>query len=294
LKMKRGRDRLLELNSFNRAAAARVIEGIQKVDAEPLLRRLLLALLDHFGVRITEHEGGDVFLDPSHAYIEGFPSIPADGMLATFSRERATVREDIAFVTPDHPLVRDATDLLLESKAGTTAFGFLPSDAPNLLLEAVFVIEPVAESRWHVDQFLAPTPVRMVVDLRGNDLSATRTAGQVAAGIQDGDLHRFMDRRAFDPGVIKSMLEAASTRAGEQSRAMKAAADAAATAALGAELQRLLDLRKVNDHIRPEEIALAREQLERTRAAIAEARLRLDAMRLIVEGPAAGLNSLAE
>jgi len=63
-------------------------------------------LLDHFGVRIKEHEEGDVFLDPSHAYIEGFPSIPADGMLATFNRQRAIVREDIRFLSADHALVQ--------------------------------------------------------------------------------------------------------------------------------------------------------------------------------------------
>ncbi|MEO6244084.1 MAG: hypothetical protein ABIQ12_01505 [Opitutaceae bacterium] len=47
----------------------------------------------------------------------------------------------------------------------------------------------------------------------------------------------------------------------------------------------MIDLQKINDHIRPEEIALAREQLQRTGAAIAQARLRLDALRLIIEGP---------
>src|SRR5439155_22389869 len=120
------------------------------------------------------HEGGDVFLDPSQAYIESFPSIPADGMLATFDRSRAIVREDIRFLSPDHSLAQDAIDLLLESKAGTTAFGRVEEDDPALLLEVIFVLETVADSRWHVDQFLAPAPVRVVVDLHGNDLTSER------------------------------------------------------------------------------------------------------------------------
>ena len=107
-------------------------------------------------MRIKEHEEGDVFLDPSHAYVEGFPSIPHDGMLATFNRQRAIVREDIRFISPDHSLVQDAIDLLIDSKSGTTAFGRIESDKPNLLLETIFVLEAVADSRWHVDQFLAP------------------------------------------------------------------------------------------------------------------------------------------
>ena len=127
LKLEKGRDRLLELNSFNPVAAEAVLERVRAADADPFLRDFLVELLDHFGVRIKEHEDGDVFLDPSHAYIEGFPSIPRDGMLATFHRKRAIVREDIRFISPDHALVQDAIDLLVDSKSGTAAFGFVKS-----------------------------------------------------------------------------------------------------------------------------------------------------------------------
>ncbi len=284
-KMKQGRDRLLELNSFNPAAAARVIERVRAVDADPFLKNFLADLLDHFGVRIKDHEEGDVFLDPSHAYIESFPSIPPDGMLATFDRARATIREDIRFLSPDHSLVQDAIDLLIDSKSGTTAFGFLRGDQPNLLLETIFVLETVADSRWHVDQFLAPTPVRVVLDLRGADRTADYRAAGLADDFEDGTLARFLERPGFTPGILKSMLESATACAGEHSQVLVAAAKSRATSALTADLQRLVDLQKLNDHIRPEEIALARAQLEHTTAAIAQARLRLDSLRLIAEGP---------
>jgi len=285
-KLRAGRDRLLELNSFNRDVAARVIARIREVDTDISLRRFLVDLLDHFGVRVREHEEGDLFLDPSHAYIEGFPSIPADGMLATFKRERAIVREDIRFLSADHPLVRDAIDLLLEAKAGTTAFGFIPSKRPNLLLEAVYVLEAVAETRWHVDRFLAPTPVRVLIDVRGTDLTDERDAAAIADDVEDADIHRFLERPGFNAALLKTLLGAAEEKAGMRSVALKGTAAARATAELTAEWQRLIDLKKVNDHVRPEEIALALEQLERTRAAIDGARLRLDALRLVLEGPA--------
>ena len=284
-KMKQGRDRLLELNSFKRDVAERVIARIRAAESEPFLRNFLLELLDHFGVRIKEHEEGDVFLDPSHAYIEGFPSIPADGMLATFTRARAITREDIRFLSADHALVQDAIDLLLDSPAGTTAFGTVMDDEPNLLLEAVFVLETVADSRWHVDQFLAPTPVRVVVDVRGEDLTPTRDPKSLAADLEDADVHRFLEQPGFNGTVLKGMLEAAGDHAAQQSQALRREAVSKATATLGAELQRLTDLQKINDNVRPEEIALAREQLDRTRSAIAQARLRLDSLRVILVTP---------
>jgi ATP-dependent helicase HepA len=285
LKMKKGRDRLLELNSFNREAANRIIDRVRAADSDPALKKFLSDLLDHFGVRIKEHEEGDLFLDPSHAYVESFPSIPKDGMLATFKRERAIVREDIRFLSPDHALVQDAIDLLTNSKAGTTAFCHLTSDTPNLLLEAIFVLETIADSRWHVDQFLAPTPIRVLVDIRGNDLTEQHPAAALAADVEDGDIHRFLERPGFNAAILKALLEGATEFATEKSRALKTAAETRATTALSADLQRLVDLRKLNDHIRPEEVALAQEQLTRTREAITSARLRLDSLRLITQGP---------
>ncbi|MBL9209858.1 MAG: RNA polymerase-associated protein RapA [Opitutaceae bacterium] len=285
-KLRAGRDRLLELNSFNREVAERVIARIREVDTDVSLRRFLVDLLDHFGVRVREHEEGDLFLDPSHAYIESFPSIPADGMLATFKRERAIVREDIRFLSADHPLVRDAIDLLLEAKAGTTSFGFIRSPRPNLLLEAVYVLEAVAETRWHVDRFLAPAPVRVLIDVRGVDRSDERDAAAIADDVEDADIHRFLERPGFNAALLKTLLGSAAERAEARSRALKEAAIERATAELTAEWQRLVDLKKVNDHVRPEEIALAHEQLERTRGAVEQARLRLDAIRLVLEGPA--------
>lgn len=285
LKLQQGRDRLLELNSFNREIAAKVIEEIRAVDADARPRAILSEVLEHFGVRVTEHEKGDVFIDSGHAVVAGFPSIPRTGMLATFERARAIVREDITFLSPDHPLMRDAIDLLVDSKAGTTAFGHLRSNTPNLLLEAVFVLEAVCDSRWHVDQFLAPTPVRVVIDLRGRDLTAVHSATALAEDVDDANIHRFLERPGFGAAPLKELFDNASKHANEQTSTLKSAARAQAAAGIGADLQRLIDLRAVNDHVRPEEIELAREQLAHVLAAIGSARLRLDSIRLIVEGP---------
>lgn len=284
-KMRKGRDRLLELNSFDPVASARVIERVREADADPFVRNFLIELIDHFGVRIKDHEEGDVFLDPNHAYVEGFPSIPRDGMLATFDRSRAIVREDIRFLSADHPLVQDAIDLLIDSKAGTTSFGRIKSTQPNLLLEAIFVLEAVADSRWHVDQFLAPTPLRVLVDIRSNDLTRVRDAREISESFEDAVIQRFLERKGFNQALLKTMLEGACELAEAQAKTVKATAGERAAAALGSELQRLVDLQKVNDHVRPEEIELATEQLKQTSGAIAQARLRLDSLRLVVEGP---------
>lgn len=283
-KLHRGRDRLLELNSFDPTVAERVIAQVREADQDLAVRRILAELMDHFGVRLKEHEDGDVFFDANHAYVEGFPAIPRDGMLATFDRRRAIAREDIRFISADHALVGDSIDLLVNSPAGSTAFGLLPGDTPNILVEAVFVLEAVADSRWAVDQFLPPQPVRVVVDLRGTDLSEEWDVQTLAETVRDVPIQPFLQRPEFNAGLLKNLLEGASARAERNTVAVKRAAEVTAHDRLGADLQRLVDLQKLNDHVRPEEIKLAQSRLKKTCAAIRAARLRLDSIRLIVAG----------
>ena len=284
LKMKQGRDRLLELNSFNRDVARQVIDRVRAADADPLLKKILTDLLDHFGVRLAEHEDGDINLDAAHAYVEGFPSIPREGLLATYDRKRAIAREDIAFLSADHPLVLDSIDLLVDSPAGTTAFCVLEADKPNLLLEAVFVLETVADAKWHVDQFLSPTPVRVLVDIHGHDLTDNVLYSRLAADLEDAPLPRFLQKPGFNGTLLKNLVEAATERAKAHTLALKKTARERAAAVLTADLQRLVDLSKLNDNVRPEEIELAKKQVLQVRTAIEAARLRLDSLRLIVEG----------
>jgi len=225
-----------------------------------------------------------VSLDANHAYVEGFPTIPRDGLLATFDRRRAIVREDIRFLSADHPLVQDTIDLLVDSPAGTTAFCTLEAAKPNLLLEAIFVLESVSDGRWQVDRFLAPTPVRVLLDIHGQDLTSDPDAEGWMGDLEDAPLPRFLERPGFNAHLLKNMVEAATEKAKVLAKTLKQNAREAAAVALTAELQRLVDLAKVNDHVSPKEIELARRQVLQTRTAIEQARLRLDSLRMIVAG----------
>jgi len=284
-KLAQGRDRLLELNSYDAPRAAALLEKIREADCSPTLRENLTALLDHFGVRVTDHEEGDVSLDASQAYVEGFPSIPAEGgMLATYSRTRAISREDIRFLSTDHPLVQDTIDLLINSATGTTAFCLLESDTPNLLLEAIFVLETIEDTRWHLDQFLPPTPLRVLVDIHGRDRSAELSPDALARDLEDAPLPQFLEKPGFNATLLKNLLEGATELAETKAAPLRQAARETAATALTDELQRLVHLSKLNTSVSPREIELAKKQVRQTRKAIEASRLRLDSIRLILEG----------
>jgi len=289
-----GRDRLLELNSFNPEAAARLITEINEKAQDAGLRELLFDLMEHYGIQVTEHEGKDFHLDPSHAFLEAFPSIPEEGTIASFDRTRAVSREDMAFITQDHPIYRDAVEVMLASPVGTSAFSTMISEGINLVLECIFVLEPIAESRWQVEQFLSPTPVRIVVDVRGRNRTEDIPADQIASEAKDGNIHRFLEQPMFNFDILKNLISGANRYAQRRADRIGNNAVEEATQTMAYEIRRMMDLKKLNSHVRDEEITLLQDRLEHVTTAVKEARLRLDSIRIIMMGPEQALKTVMD
>ena len=282
-KLERGHDRLLELNSCRPAEAEKVIAQIRASDADTGFEEFFIRLLDHFGVHVEELGLRSYLFLPGHMVAEAFPSLPAEGMSVTFQRTRALSREDLGFMSGDHPLVRGALDLLLGSEAGNAAFAVWKRPGPEaVLLEIYAVIECIAPPALHIDRFLPTTPVRVVVD----HLLVDRTddAALASATLEKGDVFRLLDRPTMKKKHFPAMLEKAQTLAAEKMQRVVEAAETAVVSQLQSEIERLEDLRRINDHVRPEEITAAREQKAALHEALGAARLRLDALRLIVQG----------
>ena len=283
-KLERGHDRLLELNSSKPEAAQEIIRKIRAQDADLEFQEFFLDLLDQLGVHVEDLGSRNYLLKPGNLQSEALPSLPEDGMSATFSRERALSREDLGFLTKDHPLVRGALDLLLGSETGNTAFGLWKSAGPEaVLLEVYALVECVAPTALHADRFLPATPVRVVVDHSLNDL--TDDSELAAAQLEKGDVMRLLDKSVMKKKILPSMLEKALAVAETRMQEISAAATAAMTAQLQDEIERLEDLRALNDHVRPDEITAAKSQKNELQNALATARIRLDSVRLIFRAP---------
>ena len=289
-----GRDRLLELNSFNPEKAARLIAEITAAEEQTASKELLFDLLEFYGIKVTDYESGECFLDPEHAFLEAFPSIPKDGLFACFDRMRAVDREDISFITQDHPIFKDALELLISSPTGTSALATVISDEVNMLLECIFVVEAVTEGKWQVEQFLSPTPVRIVVDVRGRNRTEDWNTDILAGQLKNGNIHRFLEQPMFNYDILKNLIGGAQRYAERRAEKITSEASREAEESLGYEYKRLLDLQKINNHVRPEEIESLQSRIEHTAKAIGEARLRLDSIRVLMIGPEEALKSVAE
>ena len=283
-KLRRGRDRLLELNSFDPGIAKNVIEEIRQAESDNRAQELLWEIMDLFGVRIEEYERGDVFLNSRHAYIDSYPQIPEEGLLATFDRARAIAREDIRFISKDHPLFDESMELLINSEKGVSSFALFDSEESNLFLDAVFVLDAVADSKLHVERFMATTPLRVLVDASGRDVGAQRDTEIIESELRNGSINRFLEDSGFSKELLSTLLDSAEAIAEKESNLLKKEAKAQMKGALGGELERLIDLKRINPNVLPEEIELAKQEIAGIDIAISSARLRLDSVRLIVQG----------
>ena len=279
-KLERGRDRLLELNSSQPERAAELIRAIRTLDADEAFETYFVRLLDHFGVQVEDLGRRSYILRPGQLITDAFPALPEEGKSVTFERTQALSREDLGFMSAEHPMARSTWDLLLGSEAGNSAFGMWKTPgSESILLEYVAVVECVAPAALHLDRFLPPTPVRVVVDHALADHSQDEALE--AAQLEKGDIFRLLDRGAVKKKLLPAMFTHVQTLAAARMAAMVAGATAAMNTQLQSEIARLESLREHNDHIKPEEISGLRAQQEQLAAALASAHLRTDALRLI-------------
>lgn len=279
-----GRDRLLEMNSFRPQIAEKLVAQIRAEDLDIRLETYLTQVFEEFGVEIEDLGPRTFLLHPSHSNAEAFPSIPEEGMSITFDRKRALSREDISFLSWDHPMTTEAIDLVLGSGTGSASFGVLRGGTPGILLEALFVLETAGGQQQHVDRFLPHTPLRVVVDHTGEARSEEYPADTFDQRLIPGSMDDLLDNEVFIETLLPNMITTATELAEELGAAAIARGLQHMNRTLNHEIDRLTALQRTNTHIRPEEIRIAEEEQTMLAALIGDARIRLDGLLLVQKG----------
>ena len=281
-----GRDRLLELNSFRPETGAKIVQEIRQSDADPALDEFMIAVFDHFAIHVEELTQRAYQLGSAGVFAESFPGLPTEGLTVTCDRQRALAREDVQFLTWDHPLVTGALDLLLGSEKGNSSFAkWLDAKTAGIYVETIYLLECIAPPSLHVDRFLPPTPLRVLVDHRGNDAGSAIPPETLARILKNGDAYALLDQPELRDELLPSLIEKGQSIANRQVPGIVAQARKEMNIQLDHEIARLRELQKVNRSVRAEEIDLLVQQQRALDQHLASARLRLDAIRLIQRGP---------
>lgn len=195
-----GRNRLLEIHSRGDDSVQTLIEAVNDSDNDPELKEFMEQVFNAYGVEEEDLSEQIHLIRPGtsleHAH---FPNLPEDGFSATYQRDVALGREDIELLTWDHPMVRNAMDMIITSGKGSSVMSLLKNRQikdGTILLETLFIVECPAPAELELGQLMPPTPVRLLLDQRGRDISSA-----VAADALDKQLKR------IKPDLVNAMLK---------------------------------------------------------------------------------------
>ncbi|MDP3845341.1 MAG: RNA polymerase-associated protein RapA [Pseudomonas sp.] len=283
-----GRDRLLELNSGGAGEGEALVEAILEQDDEYALPIYMEALFDAFGIDSEDHSENALILRPSEKMLDAsFPLGDDEGVTITYDRDQALSREDMQFLTWEHPMVQGGMDLVLSGSMGNTAVALIKNKAlkpGTVLLELLYVSEVVAPRALQLGRYLPPAALRCLLDNNGNDLASKvsfETLSDQLESVPRASANKFVQaqREVLNPQINAGEAKVAprhATRVAEAKRRLAADTEE--------ELARLTALQAVNPSVRTSELDALRKQREQGLAMLDKAALRLEAIRVLVAG----------
>ena len=286
LTLEKGRDRLLELNSNGGEKAQRLTAEIAQTDNSPQLVDFTLNLFDIIGVEQDDLGENSIVITPTGTMlVPDFPGLKEEGVTVTFDRQLALAREELEFLTWDHPMIRQGIDLIASGDIGKASMALLVNKqlpAGTLLVELIYMIESQSPKGLQLNRFLPPTPVRLLLDSKGNNL-----AGQVNFDTLQNklkplskDIANKMVKMARPN--IEQLIKLGDRKITEIAQAQIQEASRLADQTLSTELNRLIALKAVNKNIRQAEINVLEKQRVLSLEELSKASWRLDSLRVIV------------
>ena len=286
LALEKGRDRLLELNSNGGEKAQRLAGEIAQTDNSPQLVNFALNLFDIIGVEQDDLGENSIVITPTGTMlVPDFPGLKEEGVTVTFDRQLALAREELEFLTWDHPMIRQGIDLIASGDIGKASMALLVNKqlpAGTLLVELIYMIESQSPKDLQLNRFLPPTPVRLLLDSKGNNL-----AGQVNFDTLQNklkplskDIANKMVKMARPN--IEQLIKIGDHKITEIAQSQIREASRLADQTLSTEINRLIALKAVNKNIRQAEIDVLEKQRLVSLEELSKASWRLDSLRVIV------------
>lgn len=282
--LEKGRDHLLEMSSFDRDQGQALVSQIEALDDDSRLEQLMLKVFDHFGVTVNDLGDRSYLLVPEHLFsVETFPGLPEDGLSVTFDRPLALAREDITFLTQDHPLVTGALESLVSTDHGNAAFFRLENAGEQLLMvETVGVLQCIAPERLHAERFLPSKPIRTIVDQKGRNRTADFDLERIRRDGRPGPSTFLREKARALRATVPPLLEVAQRESETIAAQIREGAIERMKEAIGGEIERLERLRSMGHPVRDEETAILAESRDELEKCLAETPLRVDSVRLIL------------
>jgi ATP-dependent helicase HepA len=284
--LEQGRDKLLEINSSGVLQNSNLLDDITEMDQLPHFTSFALQMFDVLGVQQEDSSEHCLILKPTdHMLASEYPGLPEDGVTITFNRKTALSRDDVTYLTWEHPIISNGMDIILSSEIGTTSVAILKNNslpAASTFLELIYVVETINTENAQLSRFLPTTPIRLLLDKHAKNLGENVTFDSFDRQLTP--INRHISRKVANASqalidqLIKQSLPTAQALMADIINEAKQTMHHT----LEQETSRLLALQTVNPNIREDEIQYLRDQQTTFATVLDNTQLKLDAIRFIV------------
>jgi ATP-dependent helicase HepA len=281
-KLEQGRDKLLELNSSGQGRIETLLAEILDAEESPTLELFMTRLFDTLGLLHEEKDESCYTLRPTESMLTSLPGLDEEGMTITYERTTATRLEHVHFFSWDHPMVQHAMDMVTTEITGKSSIALCQDKskpAGSYWLECLFVLSGKADKQLQLGRFLPPTPIKICIDASNQQSDKHFVKLEPVLPKMGNQLIKALRQK------IEIALESAQQFAEQRASATRQQCQQNLQELLGEELERLSNLQKVNPAIRDEEISHLAQQLASLKGVIMDARISLEAVRLVVNNP---------
>ncbi len=276
-KVQQSADFLVDLNSYDPELGEALAAEIVALDPTALAEGIG-DLLDRFGIHeeelsqpgVRRIRAGDLM------EIEPFPGLREGGYLGTYDRKLALEREEMQFLSPDHPLVEGALAMYLDQDYGRASLAIAEGSQGTVAMQFLYLIQALGPLSLELSRFLPITVIEVTLDLKGRLMRDFVPGRLKTLGPQ-----AFPQLAAYLQGNLGGLAARAEDSARRGLPALVASALASAREVLGREHRRLTALAEMGN-VSPREVELHAEKAERTLRALADAAVNLDAVRVLV------------
>lgn len=283
--LEKGKDKLLELSSFNPDNALKLKAMVKEMD-EKSPATFMQKTWNRFGVEYEDHSEKAIVVTPGpHMYVAAFPGLPDEGITATFDRETALSRDDMHFLTWEHPMISGSIDLILSENKGNANVCILKNKAikaGTLLIETLYKLECIAPKYLQAQRFLPYQCFRLLTDINGANLADKVSHASLSAQCSKLDKRNARMIIKSEESAIKRILEKADIKAESLVKESLGQVLEEMNSEQQAEINRLVSLQKTNLNIRNKEVHFLEKQTELLNKYVNETKLQLEAIRLIV------------
>lgn len=280
-----GRDRLIERHSFRPETAKALIKNLKEFEQNSTLPDYLDFVFHVLGVDCEDLDGNSDYIKPSdNMFVPYFPELSSDGLSLTYDRAKALEREDLHFMTWDHPMVTGVLEMILGSEIGNATvctWKDTPAQSP-VLCEFLFVFEAVGPKNLGFERFAPPTGIRLLLDPTGKPFGPKFPLSSFDQLLEPAGPEVVQSLARIPREMLLKWVEAAKNLAAQKGEAIKIKSLKAAGEKLKVEIHRLEQLKKQSEAISQDEIDQLRNHAEEILAVIDGGKIRLDALRLIL------------